>query len=560
MPELKILEVSMKPFPGMKPGTSGLRKATKTFMEEHYTEAFVQCILRAGLGDRLQGSTLVVGGDGRYYNNEALQKIIQISAANKVAKLYIGRNGIMSTPAVSCYIRKKKASGGIILTASHNPGGLDHDFGIKFNTCNGGPALENLTDKMFELSKSITSYLICPEIKVDVSKLCCVKLAVESSHSFEVEVVGSVDAYLELMKEIFDFQAIKQLISSGFQVTADALHGVMGPYVVKVLCNELGVPEANASHCNPLPDFGGGHPDPNLTYAHNLVEVMQKGVFDFGVAFDGDGDRNMILGKNGFFVNPSDSLAVIAANVQCIPYFQKHPPQGFARSMPTSSALDRVAEKTGHKFFVTPTGWKFFGNLMDAHVMSLCGEESFGTGSDHIREKDGMWACLAWLSILAHKKTSVENVVLQHWKAFGRNFYTRYDYENCESAKGDQLMSELEKLITADNFKGKTFTASGKSYKVKIGENFSYTDPVDKSVSKNQGLIITFEDNSRIIFRLSGTGVSGATIRMYIDSYEADQNNILADPQVQLKPLVEIALELSRLKEITGRTKPDVIT
>lgn len=559
MQDHKISCVKVSAFDGMKPGTSGLRKTTKTFMTGNYTETFVQCVLTAGLASKLQGCTLVVGGDGRFYNDKALQKIIQICAANKVSKLYVAQNGIMSTPAVSCCIRKFKADGGIILTASHNPGGEEHDFGIKFNIANGGPAPEHLTSKMYELSRVITQYLTCPLLQVNVAKVAITKLKVESSE-FVVEVVDSVGDYLEMVKDIFDLPSIRALIQSGFKVTADAMHGVMGPYITRVLCEELGVASADVRNCLPSADFNKGHPDPNLTHAKDLVNLMQQGVFHFGAAFDGDGDRNMVLGHNGFFVNPSDSLAVIAANLHCIPYFQKKPPKGFARSMPTSSALDRVAEKASQNMYITPTGWKFFGNLMDSSLISLCGEESFGIGSDHIREKDGMWAVLAWLSILTNKKQSVEEIVKSHWKLYGRNFYTRYDYEGVDSQKADRVMKELEALITQKDFSGRSLAASGKSYVVKRGDNFAYKDPVDSSESRNQGLIITFTDNSRIIFRLSGTGVTGATIRMYVDSYQADPQKVHLDPQTQLHALVLIGQDISRLQELTARTKADVIT
>lgn len=561
---LKVTEVPTTAFTDQKPGTSGLRKSTKIFMGPHYTENFVQCTLTA-MGDKLAKSTLVVGGDGRFYVKEAAEKIIRMCAANGVSKVLVAQNGIMSTPAVSCVIRKYKTTGGIILTASHNPGGPNADFGIKYNMSNGGPAPEGVTDKIFDLSKHIKSYKICEGLSVDITKIGKHHFNIEGHGDFQVEVMDSVHDYAEYMKEIFDFPTIRNLLtgSGGYTklvVLINALHGVMGPYVKGILCHELGMSEENAVNCVPLPDFGNGHPDPNLTYAKDLVNELKKGKHDFGAAFDGDGDRNMILGKNAFFVSPCDSLAVIAANLECIPYFKKTGVKGYARSMPTSAALDRVAAKKGKEMFEVPTGWKFFGNLMDAGRLSLCGEESFGTGSDHIREKDGLWAVLSWLSILASRKQSVEQILTEHWQTYGRNVFTRYDYEKCDSAPAEQMMANLEKFIADPATKGKTYTNSGKTYKIAKTDNFEYTDPIDHSVSKKQGIRVIFEDGSRIIYRLSGTGSSGATIRMYIDSYENRKDKILHDAQELLKPLVEIALEISRLRELTGRQHPDVIT
>lgn len=561
---LKVNVVPTKPFNGQQPGTSGLRKATKVFMQPHYTENFVQCTLDA-MGDKLHGSVLAIGGDGRFYGKEATQRIIQMCAANGVSKVLVAQDGIMSTPAVSCVIRKYKTSGGIILTASHNPGGIDADFGIKFNTANGGPAPAGVTEKIYDLSKSIAEYRICPDLVVDISKAGSHSFTVEGFSSFEVQIIDSVHDYAELMREVFDFASIRNLLTGtgGHQkliVLINALHGVMGPYVKNILCRELGMEERDAVNCIPLPDFGQGHPDPNLTYAHDLVNELKKGVHDFGAAFDGDGDRNMILGKNAFFVSPCDSLAVIAANLDAIPYFQKTGVKGYARSMPTSAALDRVASKTGKEMFEVPTGWKFFGNLMDAGRLSLCGEESFGTGSDHIREKDGLWAVLAWLSILAVRKQSVEDILKDHWHKYGRNFFTRYDYENCESAPAEAMIAALEKMISDPATIGKTYSHGDKTFKIGQADNFEYTDPIDHSISRKQGLRIIFEDGSRIVYRLSGTGSAGATIRMYIDSYESDKEKVMADSQVMLKPLVEIALQISQLREFTGRNEPNVIT
>nr|XP_049572910.1 phosphoglucomutase-1 isoform X5 [Syngnathus scovelli] len=511
---------------------------------------------------------LTTGGDKM--TPEEVQAIFSLSDINKDGKfnyaeighLVIGQDGIMSTPAVSCVIRKLKAVGGIILTASHNPGGPNGDFGIKYNISSGGPAPEGITNQIFEISKSLQEYHICPDLKVDLSKIGKQTFDVATSKPFTVEIVDSVEAYADMLRGIFDFAALKELLSGAnhINVRLDAMHGVVGPYVKKIVCEELGSPANSAVNCVPKEDFGGHHPDPNLTYAADLVNAMKGGEYDFGAAFDGDGDRNMVLGKHGFFVNPSDSVAVIAANINSIPYFQKTGVKGLARSMPTSGALDNVAKALKMQLYETPTGWKFFGNLMDAGKLSLCGEESFGTGSDHIREKDGLWAVLAWLSILASRKQSVEDIMKDHWQKFGRNFFTRYDYEEVDSDAANKMIKELETAMFNPSFVGKNFSSGDKTYQVAIADNFAYTDPVDGSVSKNQGLRIIFADGSRIIFRLSGTGSAGATVRLYIDSYEKDPRKIYQDPQVMLAPLVDIALKLSQLHEKTGRTGPTVIT
>uniref|UniRef100_A0A8C9WL07 EF-hand calcium binding domain 7 n=1 Tax=Scleropages formosus TaxID=113540 RepID=A0A8C9WL07_SCLFO len=454
----------------------------------------------------------------------------------KISRLVIGQHGIMSTPAVSCVIREIKAIGGIILTASHNPGGPNGDFGIKFNISSGGPAPEAVTNKIFEISKTLGEYVICPDLKVDLSTIGKQTFQLDNKPSpFTVEIVDSVESYANMLRNIFDFAALKELLSgpNHIKVRLDAMHGVVGPYVKKIVCEELGAPANSAVNCVPKEDFGGHHPDPNLTYASDLVENMKGGEYDFGAAFDGDGDRNMVLGKHGFFVNPSDSVAVIAANITCIPYFQKTGVKGLARSMPTSGALDSVANTLKMQLYETPTGWKFFGNLMDAGKLSLCGEESFGTGSDHIREKDGLWAVLAWLSILATRKQSVEDIMKDHWQKFGRNFFTRYDYEEVDSDAANKMIKDLEAVMFDKSFVGQKYTEGDKTYQVGKADNFEYSDPVDGSVSKNQGLRIIFSDGSRIIFRLSGTGSAGATIRLYIDSYEKDPQKIYQDPQVK---------------------------
>uniref|UniRef100_A0A8C4ZXL6 EF-hand calcium binding domain 7 n=1 Tax=Gadus morhua TaxID=8049 RepID=A0A8C4ZXL6_GADMO len=553
---VKITVVKTKPYTDQKPGTSGLRKRVTVFQQnEHYAENFIQSILSVVEPSERQAATLVVGGDGRFYMKEAIQLIVQIAAANGIGHLVIGQDGIMSTPAVSCVIRQTKAVGGIILTASHNPGGPNGDFGIKYNIASGGPAPEGITNKIYEVSKGLQEYPICPEIKVDLSTIGKQTFQVDSFKPFTVDIVDSVEAYGEMLRGIFDFPALKELLSGAkhINVRLDAMHGVVGPYVKKIVCEELGSPASSAVYCVPKEDFGGHHPDPNLTYAADLVQAMKGGEYDFGAAFDGDGDRNMVLGKHGFFVNPSDSVAVIAANITSIPYFQRTGVKGLARSMPTSAALDNVAKALKMQLYETPTGWKFFGNLMDAGKLSLCGEESFGTGSDHIREKDGLWAVLAWLSILAVRKQSVEEIMKEHWHKFGRNFFTSLEFTT-------RMITELEAAMLAPSFVGKKFSSGDKTYEVAVSDNFAYTDPVDGSVSKNQGLRIIFSDGSRLVFRLSGTGSAGATIRLYIDSYEKDPQKIYQDPQVMLAPLVDIALKVSQLQEKTGRTKPTVIT
>ncbi|CAH1638993.1 unnamed protein product [Spodoptera littoralis] len=556
-----VVNVDTNPFEGQKPGTSGLRKKVKVFLQEHYTENFVQSILDANK-DSLAGSTLVVGGDGRYLVKEVVDKIIKISAANGVGRLLVGQDGILSTPAVSCIIRKYKALGGIVLTASHNPGGIDNDFGIKFNCANGGPAPDATTNQIYALTTAIKQYKIVPDIACDISKIGVSNYDI-GGQKFTVEVIDPVNDYVAYMKEIFDFNKIKALIQGTeqrkpFNVLIDSMNGVTGPYVKRIFIDELGAREGNVRRIVPLEDFGGAHPDPNLTYAADLVNAVKGGDYDLGAAFDGDGDRNMIIGRGAFFVTPSDSLAVLASYLQLIPYFQRTGVRGFARSMPTAAAVDRVAAATGFEMFEVPTGWKYFGNLMDAGRLSLCGEESFGTGSDHIREKDGLWAALAWLSVLAGTGHSVEDILKAHWAKYGRNYFTRYDYEECASDSCNEMMQVLEKKITSPGFVGSSHSAGGKTYVVKLADNFSYMDPIDQSVAMKQGLRIIFEDGSRIVLRLSGTGSSGATVRLYIDSYEA--KDVLGDAQVMLKPLIDVALQISELPKYTGRDAPTVIT
>ncbi|MED6231989.1 Phosphoglucomutase-1 [Ataeniobius toweri] len=559
---LQVLTVPTAPYPDQRPGTSGLRKKVYVFQSKrNYLHNFIQSIFSSiDLPDR-QGATLVVGGDGRFFSRPAIGVIVQMAAANGIGHLIIGQHGMMSTPAVSCVIRKYKAIGGIILTASHSPGGPNGDFGIKFNTANGGPAKEEVTSKIYQISRTIEEFAICPGLRVDLQTLGKQAFDLENKFKpFTVEIVDPVESYANLLRNIFDFAALKELLSGENHVSIrlDAMHGVLGPYVKRILCEELGCPANSAINCVPLEDFGGQPPDPNLVYATDLVDSMRDGQYDFGAAFDGDGDRNMILGKHGFFLTPSDSVAVIADNIFCIPYFQHKGVRGFGRSMPTSTALDRVAKATKIELHETPTGWRFFGNLMDAGMLSLCGEEGFGTGGDHIREKDGLWAVLAWLSIIATRRQSLEDILKEHWLKYGRNYFTRYDYENVDIDAACDMMEDLEILISDKSFVKQRFAVEDKIYQVEKADNFQYTDPVDSTITRNQGLRIIFSDGSRIIYRLGGTGAEGATVRIYIDSYE--RKLIFEDTQVQLAPLATIALKISQLHHRTGRNGPSLIT
>jgi phosphoglucomutase len=544
---MNIITVSTQPFNDQKPGTSGLRKRVPVFQQRNYLENFVQSIFDSL--DGYEGQTLVVGGDGRYYNRTAIQTILKMAAANGFGKVLVGQGGILSTPAASCVIRKYNAFGGIILSASHNPGGPDADFGIKYNIGNGGPAPEKVTDAIYDRTKTIEGYKI-----VETSDLDLDQLGTSTLGSMTVEVIDSVTDYAELMQSLFDFEAIKALLTSNdFKMSMDSLHAVTGPYAKTILEGMLSAPVGTVVNGVPLEDFGGGHPDPNLVYAHDLVELMfGDNAPAFGAASDGDGDRNMILGSN-FFVTPSDSLAVIAANAHLVKGY-KGGIAGVARSMPTSAAVDRVAEKMGIDCYETPTGWKFFGNLMDAGKVTLCGEESFGTGSNHVREKDGLWAVFFWLNILAVRKQSVEEIVKEHWSIYGRNYYSRHDYEGVESDRADKLITELRaKLAT---LKGQKFG----NYEVDYADDFSYTDPIDGSISQKQGVRIGFTDGSRIVFRLSGTGTSGATLRVYLESYEPDSSKQNLDPQIALAELINIADEIAQIKDLTGFDVPTVIT
>ncbi|KAH9647348.1 phosphoglucomutase [Citrus sinensis] len=559
---IKVNSVPTKPIEGQKTGTSGLRKKVKVFKQENYLANWIQALFNSLPPEDYKNGHLVLGGDGRYFNKEAAQIIIKIAAGNGVGKIMVGRDGIMSTPAVSAVIRKQKAiaNGGFIMSASHNPGGPEYDWGIKFNYSSGQPAPESITDKIYGNTLSISEIKMADIPDVDLSSL-----GVTNFGNFSVEVVDPVSDYLELMENVFDFPLIRSLLSrSDFRFVFDAMHAVTGAYAKPIFVEKLGAKPDSILNGVPLEDFGHGHPDPNLTYARDLVAIMygENGP-DFGAASDGDGDRNMILGK-GFFVTPSDSVAIIAANAQeAIPYF-KSGPKGLARSMPTSGALDRVAEKLKLPFFEVPTGWKFFGNLMDAGKLSVCGEESFGTGSDHIREKDGIWAVLAWLSIVAHrnkdkkpgdKLISVSDVVKAHWATYGRNFFSRYDYEECESEGANKMIGYLRDLVS----KSKAGDKYG-NYVLQFADDFAYTDPVDGSVASKQGVRFVFTDGSRIIFRLSGTGSAGATVRIYIEQFEPDVSKHEMDAQSALKPLIDLALSVSKLRDFTGREKPTVIT
>ncbi|NMG57609.1 alpha-D-glucose phosphate-specific phosphoglucomutase [Geitlerinema sp. P-1104] len=544
---MNVHTVSTQPFLDQKPGTSGLRKQVPVFQQRHYLENFIQAIFNSL--DDYHGKTLVLGGDGRYYNRTAIQIILKMAVANGVGRVLVGRGGILSTPAASCIIRKTGAFGGIILSASHNPGGPEGDFGVKFNTSNGGPAPEKVTSAIFEASKTIQGYKILEAPDIDLDTLLITQL-----NETTVEVIDPVADYADLMQSLFDFDHIRDFLTSGdFRLCMDPLHAVTGPYAHLLLEERLGAAPGSVQNGTPLEDFGGGHPDPNLVYAHDLVEIMfGDNAPDFGAASDGDGDRNMVLGRK-FFVTPSDSLAVLAANAHLVPGY-KDGLAGVARSMPTSAAVDRVAEKLGINCYETPTGWKFFGNLLDAGQATLCGEESFGTGSNHVREKDGLWAILFWLNILAVREQSVEEIVRDHWQTYGRNYYSRHDYEGIDSGNANQLMEGLRSQLPS--LPGQRLA----NYEVDYADDFSYTDPVDGSVSKNQGIRIGFTDGSRIVFRLSGTGTQGATLRLYLESYEPDPSQHGADPQEALAEFIAIAEDVAQIRQYTGMDVPTVIT
>ncbi|KAJ1334038.1 phosphoglucomutase [Microdochium nivale] len=551
---MSVKTVEFKSFTDQKPGTSGLRKKVKVFQQPHYSESFVTSIFLS-IPEGVKDSFLVIGGDGRYWNPEVVQLIAKIGAAYGVKKLLIGKDGILSTPAASHIIRKRKATGGILLTASHNPGGPTEDFGIKYNLANGGPAPEGVTNKIYETSKTLTSYKIADIPDVDIATV-----GTQTVGNLEVEIIDSVADYLEMLKDIFDFDLMKKFFKShpDFKVLFDGMHGVTGGYGKAIFEQELGLADST-QNCIPAPDFNGGHPDPNLTYAHALVEAVDKKSIPFGAASDGDGDRNMIYGA-GAFVSPGDSLAIIAHHAKLIPYFKKQGVYGLARSMPTSGAVDLVAKKQGLNCYEVPTGWKFFCALFDADKLSICGEESFGTGSNHVREKDGLWAVVAWLNIIAGlgeanpgTTPSIKQIQQDFWKEYGRVYFTRYDYENVDSDGANKVVGTLRDFVADPKFVGskignRTVTDAG---------DFSYTD-LDGSVSSSQGLYAKFDSGSRIVVRLSGTGSSGATIRLYIEQYSKD--NTTLDAQDFLKEEIKFAVDLLKFKEYVGRDEPDVKT
>ncbi len=532
-------------FTDQKPGTSGLRKKTRVFMGPHYLENFVQATFDV-LG--CTGKTFVLGGDGRFYNDRAVQIILAIAAANGAARVIVGQGGILSTPAASHLIRLNKTDGGLILSASHNPGGIDEDFGIKFNMPNGGPAPESVTDAIYQRTLSLSEYHKLTAPDVDLTRL-------GRSHvdKMFVDVIDPVSDYAALMESLFDFDAIRAMFARGFRMRMDSMCAVTGPYAVEILENRLGAAKGTVTHETPLPDFGGMHPDPNPTWAHELMaEMMGPDAPDFGAASDGDGDRNMVVGR-GIYVSPSDSLAVLAANAHLAVGY-KAGLKGIARSMPTSAAVDRVGAEMGLTTYETPTGWKFFGNLLDAGFATICGEESFGTGSDHVREKDGLWAILLWLNILAVRGGSVAEILAQHWAKYGRNYYSRHDYEAIETARADAMMADLcAKLpnLTGQTVQGMTISAA---------DDFSYSDTVDGSISARQGVRVVFEGGARIVFRLSGTGTSGATLRLYLERYQAGPEGLDSPFQTALAPVIAAAEEIAQITANTGRTAPDVIS
>lgn len=543
---MSVVTVETTPYEGQKPGTSGLRKKVPVFMQAHYLANFVQSIFDAL--DDLAGTTLVIGGDGRYFNERAIQTILKMAAANGVAHAIVGQNGFLSTPAASCVIRKYGARGGIILSASHNPAGENGDFGIKFNDRNGGPAQESLTDQIFENTKKISSYRLYEADDVALDSAGKTELG-----DMEISVIDPVEDYADMMAALFDFDKIRALFAGGFRLRFDAMHAITGPYAHTVLEDMLGAGKGTVINGEPKKDFGGGHPDPNPVYAKALFDEMYgDGAPDMGAASDGDGDRNIILGRS-CYVAPSDSLAILAANAHMAPAYAGGL-KGVARSMPTSGAVDRVAAKEGLAFYETPTGWKFFGNLLDDGKISLCGEESAGTGSDHVREKDGLWAVLLWLNILAESGKPVAELLEDHWRTYGRNYYTRHDYEAVSTASADDVMDALRAGV--DDLIG----WSGHGETVTIAEDFAYTDPVDGSVTEHQGMCIVFDSSARLVVRKSGTGTEGATLRLYLEKYEADPAKHGLDPQDALVDLIKVAEDITRIRAKTGRDAPSVIS
>lgn len=548
---MQVKTIESQVFAGQKPGTSGLRKKVVEFQQPHYLANFVQSIFNTiALSEGgCDGKTLVVGGDGRFYNREAVQLIAKMAAANGFAKLLVGQGGILSTPAASCVIRKNKACGGIVLSASHNPGGPDEDFGVKFNGENGGPAAQNVTDAIYEQTTKITEYKLVEADDFDLDTLGSVTIG-----NTEIEVIDSVVDYADMMAEMFDFKAMSELLTSGdFKMCFDAMHAVNGPYAVDILEKRLGAPEGTVINAVPLPDFGGGHPDPNLVHAKHLVSLTQgdDGI-DFGAASDGDGDRNMVLGKN-FYINPCDSLALLTANATEVPAYAKGI-SGVARSMPTSRAVDRVAKALDIDCYETPTGWKFFGNLLDADKITLCGEESFGTGSSHVREKDGLWAVLFWLNLLAVKQQSISEIVTNHWQTYGRDYFTRHDYEGIDSSSAADMFTRLRDSIAS--LPG----SSVGGVAIESADDFAYTDPVDSSEVSGQGVRVYLANGGRIVYRLSGTGTAGATLRVYLDTFVDDKARLDLPTQEALSELIECAEQIAQIKAFTGRDEPSVIT
>jgi phosphoglucomutase len=543
---MTVRTISTKPIEGQKPGTSGLRKKTRTFMQPGYLENYVQAIFD-GVGG-VAGETLVIGGDGRFFNDTAIQVIIRMAVANGAKRLIVGRGGLFSTPAASNAIRRNGAFGGIILSASHNPGGEDGDFGVKFNGANGGPAPESVTSAIYDRTRTIAEYRItdAPDIRLD-------RIGTSALGDTVIDIVDPVAEYATLMEGLFDFDRIAALFASGFTMRFDAMHAATGPYATEILEKRLGAAPGTVVNAVPLPDFGGGHPDPNPIYAKELYDLMAgPDAPDFGAASDGDGDRNLIIGK-GIFVTPSDSLALLAANAHLAPGYAGGL-KGIARSMPTSAAADRVAQKLGIGMYETPTGWKFFGNLLDAGMATICGEESAGTGSDHVREKDGLWAVLLWLNILAVRKEPMKAIVEKHWAEYGRNFYSRHDYEAVETDAANRLVEALRARLAA--LPGTRIGV----LTIAAADDFSYLDPVDGSVSRNQGIRVLFEGGSRVVFRLSGTGTSGATLRVYIERYEPDPAKHGLETQAALADLVAAADAIAGIRRYTGRDAPTVIT
>jgi phosphoglucomutase len=541
-----VQNVRTAPIEDQKPGTSGLRKKTSVFQRPHFLENYVQSIFD-GIGG-VEGKTLVVGGDGRYFNDQAIQIILRMASGNGAKACIVGQDGILSTPAASHLIRMHNADGGLILSASHNPGGPDADFGLKYNGLNGGPASEDVTDTIYNHTKTLDFYKIaaCGDVDLD-------KIGEQQVKNMKVKIVDSVSDYADLMQTIVDFDKIQTLFASGFRMCFDAMHAVTGPYAHTILEDMLGAPKGTVINGIPSEDFGKGHPDPNPIWAKQLMDIMHStDAPDFGAASDGDGDRNMIVGKNQY-VTPSDSLALLTAKAHLAPAY-KAGLSGVARSMPTSRAVDRVANVMGIECYETPTGWKFFGTLLDAGKVTLCGEESAGTGSNHVREKDGLWAVLLWLNILAETQKSVSDLMNDLWKTYGRCYYSRLDYENVESAKANTMIDSLRDKL--DELVGKII----EGMIVKSADEFSYTDPVDHSKSLAQGVRIEFEGGARAVFRLSGTGTQGATIRLYLEELQTNPHRLHDDPVDVLQNVRTAALAVSDLVAITGRNAPDVCT